>query len=80
MANLADETSEIDGLSFEEAYRELEMTVEHLSAAGGELTLAEAIALYERGMRLAQHCSQVLDNAELQVQRLLMANQQQPNG
>ena len=61
-------SNELRELSFEQAVGELEATVERLE--GGDLPLTEAIALYERGMRLAQHCSQLLDAAELQVQEL----------
>jgi exodeoxyribonuclease VII small subunit len=61
-------SDELEKLSFELAFGELEATVQRLEA--GELTLEEAIALYERGMRLASHCNQVLDDAELQVKRL----------
>lgn len=61
-------SDELEKLSFEQAIGELEATVQRLE--GGDLSLAEAIALYERGMRLAQHCNDVLDAAELQVQEL----------
>jgi exodeoxyribonuclease VII small subunit len=64
-------------LSFEEAYSELEATVQRLEQ--GDLTLEEAITLYEQGMRLAQHCNDALDTAELQVQQLsVLSDQQQP--
>ena len=59
---------ELEKLSFEAAFGELEATVQRLET--GELTLEEAIALYERGMRLARRCSEALDAAELQVQQL----------
>lgn len=62
----------VKDLTFEQAFGELEMTVQRLEA--GDLTLEEAIALYERGMRLAQRCSSALDAAELQVQTLPMVN------
>lgn len=55
-------------LSFEEAYRELEATVQRLEA--GNLTLEEAIALYEQGMRLARRCQAALDAAELQIEQI----------
>jgi exodeoxyribonuclease VII small subunit len=55
-------------LTFEQAYRELEQTVQKLEA--GNLPLAEALALYQRGMALAQQCGQQLDSAELSVQTL----------
>jgi exodeoxyribonuclease VII small subunit len=69
-------SDDIDQLSFEKAFQELEGTVQRLE--GGDLTLEEAIGLYERGMRLAQRCNDALDTAELQVQQLsVISNQQQ---
>lgn len=70
--------SAADALSFEEAYRELEKTVESLDAARGDLTLEKAIALYDWGMQLARRCSQALDAAELQVQQLAVLDRQRP--
>lgn len=61
-------SDELEQLPFEEAFSELETAVERLEK--GELTLEEAIALYERGMSLARRCSDALDTAELQVQQL----------
>ena len=60
--------NEVGNLSFEEAFKELEDTVHRLE--GGGLTLDESITLFERGMRLAQHCGQKLDDAELKVSQL----------
>lgn len=62
----------LEQLAFEEAFRELEETVQRLEK--GELTLADAIAVYERGMALAQHCSDTLDAADLQVQELTLSS------
>jgi exodeoxyribonuclease VII small subunit len=64
-------SKELESLSFEQAFEELGATVQRLEA--GDLALEEAIALYERGMRLAQRCSDALDAAELQVQELSAA-------
>lgn len=58
----------IQRLSFEQAYHQLEETVQQLDA--GNLPLAQAIALYQRGMALAKHCNAQLDNAELSIKRL----------
>jgi exodeoxyribonuclease VII small subunit len=69
---------ELEKLSFEEAFRDLEAMVQRLE--DGELTLEEALTLYERGMSLAQRCGDALDAAELQVQQLAAANEQQPSG
>ena len=60
-------------LSFEEAFKELEDTVHRLE--GGGLTLDESIALFERGMSLAAHCGQKLDDAELKVSQLVPSDE-----
>jgi exodeoxyribonuclease VII small subunit len=62
---------DVKNLSFEQAFEELGTTVQRLEA--GDLALEEAIALYERGMHLAQRCNEALDAAELQVQELSQA-------
>ena len=61
-------SDDLNNLTFEEAIGELEGTVQRLEE--GDLSLTEAIALYERGMRLVQHCNDALDAAELQVKEL----------
>jgi exodeoxyribonuclease VII small subunit len=68
-------SKEVQDLTFEQAFGELETTVQRLEA--GDLTLEEAIALYERGMRLAQRCTDTLDAAELQVQELALVGDDQ---
>jgi exodeoxyribonuclease VII small subunit len=55
--------------AFDAALGELEETVQTLE--GGHLQLEEALALFERGMRLAQICQEALDRAELRVRRLV---------
>lgn len=55
--------------SFEEAFQELENTVQRLEE--GDLTLQESMALFERGMELVNYCGQLLDEAELKVKALL---------
>jgi exodeoxyribonuclease VII small subunit len=55
-------------ISFEALYSELETTIERLEE--GNLSLDEAVALYERGMELAKQCSALLDRAELRIQEL----------
>lgn len=68
----------VEDLSFEKAFDELEATIQRLEE--GELTLDQAIALYEFGMALARRCGDTLDAAELQVQQLAVANNQQQAG
>jgi exodeoxyribonuclease VII small subunit len=67
-------SDEVENLSFEKAFGELEAAVQRLEA--GELSLEEAITLYERGMRLARRCSDALDAADLQVQQLALGSEQ----
>jgi exodeoxyribonuclease VII small subunit len=61
-------TQEIEALSFEEAQKELEAIVGRLEA--GELTLNEALGLFERGQKLAAHCNTQLEQATLRVEQL----------
>ncbi|MGC9334027.1 MAG: exodeoxyribonuclease VII small subunit [Anaerolineae bacterium] len=60
--------NDLETLSFEEAFHELEKAVQQLEE--GDLQLEEAIHLYEWGMRLAQRCNDALDAAELRIQEL----------
>lgn len=60
--------NDLEALSFEEAFHELERTVQQLEE--GDLQLEQAIQLYDWGMRLARHCNDALDAAELRVQEL----------
>ena len=62
-------SDDMSTLSFEQSVGELEATVKRLEE--GDLSLTDSIALYERGMRLVQHCNDLLDAAELQVQELV---------
>jgi exodeoxyribonuclease VII small subunit len=55
--------------TFEEAYGELEATVQKLEEGG--LTLDELLTLFERGMTLVRVCGSRLDAAELRVSRLV---------
>jgi len=50
---------------FESTFAELEKVVQRLEE--GDLTLEEAISLYERGCALARRCQEQLDRAELRI-------------
>ncbi len=52
-------------LTFEQALGELQSTVEKLR--GDDLSLDQALALYERGIALAGHCDALLTKAELRI-------------
>jgi exodeoxyribonuclease VII small subunit len=54
--------------SFEEAFSELEAAVAALQ--DGQMPLERALHYYEEGMKLAQHCNNLLEKAELRVQQL----------
>ncbi|HEX6798164.1 MAG TPA: exodeoxyribonuclease VII small subunit [Ktedonobacterales bacterium] len=55
-------------LVFEEALGQLDAAVAALE--GGQLPLDEALAIYEQGVRMARRCNELLDAAQLRVQRL----------
>jgi exodeoxyribonuclease VII small subunit len=62
------ESAELDQLSYEEAFAELESIV--MALESDERPLDESLALFERGQALARHCTKMLDLAELRVQQL----------
>lgn len=57
-------------ISFEAAAAELETIVQALER--GDLPLEEAVALFEKGVRLSRLCSGKLDVAQEKVRRLLV--------
>ena len=57
-----------EDLSFEEAMGLLEQTVQALESGG--LTLAQSTAMYERGMKLARICNEMLNSAEARITRI----------
>lgn len=58
----------MEELSFEEAFSRLEGAVTALQ--DGRMPLERALHYYEEGMKLAQHCNELLQKAELRVQHL----------
>jgi exodeoxyribonuclease VII small subunit len=65
----------MEDMAFEAAFVELGEIVQRLEA--GELTLEEAISLYERGQALARQCQDCLDQAELRITQLENAQEAQ---
>ncbi|MDA1127342.1 MAG: exodeoxyribonuclease VII small subunit [Chloroflexi bacterium] len=57
-----------DSNSFEGSFVRLNEMAEQLEAGG--LTLAEATSRFEEGMKLVQHCNELLNNAELKITEL----------
>jgi len=68
-AKLPFEAGPVETLSFDAALAELQGVVAQLES--GTLPLEDAIAAFERGVRLHERCSALLDQAELRVQRLV---------
>ena len=56
-------------VDFEHSLDELEQLVARME--GGELSLDESLASFERGIGLFRHCQQSLQHAELRVRLLL---------
>ena len=59
----------LDDLSYEEAMTELDVIVESLE--GEQSPLDESMKLFERGQALAARCSELLEAAQLKVQKLV---------
>jgi exodeoxyribonuclease VII small subunit len=66
----------MEALTFEEAFEQLEAAVEALQ--DGQMPLESALHYYEEGMKLAQHCNDLLEKAELRVQQLRVTNEGMP--
>ena len=63
----------MDTLSFEQAFEQLESAVEALQ--DGQMPLERALNYFEEGMKLAQHCNELLEKAELRVQQLRITSE-----
>ena len=66
----------MEALTFEEAFEQLETAVEALQ--DGQMPLERALNYYEEGMKLAQHCNELLEKAELRVQQLRVTSEGLP--
>ena len=71
------DTNTLEKLSFEEGYDRLERVIQQLES--GELSLEQAVALYEEGVQLARYCGHKLDDAELRVTQLLTSADTETN-
>jgi exodeoxyribonuclease VII small subunit len=66
--------AEKERLSFEEALKKLESIVQQLEDE--EITLEDSVKLYEEGVKMAQICTSVLEDAELRIEQVNEANAQ----
>jgi exodeoxyribonuclease VII small subunit len=58
----------IEKLGYEKAFAELEQIVTSLE--NESLSLEESMQIFDRGQKLVEHCNQLLDHAELKIQKL----------
>ena len=58
----------LEDMSFEDAMRELEKLVDSLDK--GDVSLDEAIAAYDRGSQLKDHCQKKLNEAKMKVETI----------
>jgi exodeoxyribonuclease VII small subunit len=65
---VAMKTPELEKLSYEQAFSELEKIIEALES--NTATLEESLKLFEKGQALLKRCSSLLDNAELKIHTL----------
>lgn len=56
---------EVENLSLEQAFEQLEKTIERLESE--EITLEDSFVSYKEGMQLLKHCNDQLDKVEKQV-------------
>lgn len=61
----------IKDLSFEDALTELESIVQRLER--GDAPLEASIAIYQRGAKLKAHCEGKLKDAQLKVEKIVLA-------
>jgi exodeoxyribonuclease VII small subunit len=59
----------VKSLSFEQASEELEGIVKQLE--NGNIEISSAIDFYSRGVELKKHCEQILNQAKLEVGKII---------
>lgn len=58
----------MERITFEEALKKLETIVSKLEE--NTVTLEDSVNLYEEGMKLSKYCSEILDKAELRIEKV----------
>jgi exodeoxyribonuclease VII small subunit len=59
---------DVEKMAYEEAFAELETIVTTLEST--QCSLEEAIQLYERGQKLSKRCAELLNQAEIKINKL----------
>jgi len=75
---MSDTATDIAGLSFEEALKQLETIVRELEQ--GNVPLERSIDMYERGDALRKHCDTLLKSAEAKVEKIQLGQNGDPSG
>jgi exodeoxyribonuclease VII small subunit len=70
--------ADIAQMPFEAALAELESIVDKLEK--GAVALEDSIKLYERGEALKAHCDQLLKNAEMRIEKIVLSAEGKPKG
>ena len=65
----ANTSKDLEQLSFEQAYEQLEKLIEKIEAE--ELPLEQALQFFEQGIQLTQQCRHLLTDAQRRVTQLL---------
>ena len=63
------ESKSIINMSFEQALSELETIVRKIDT--GQENLADAVASFERGVKLKKHCEKMLKDAKLKIEKII---------
>ena len=58
----------VENMNFEEAMNELEKLVDSLDK--GDISLDQAIAAYDRGSKIKDHCQKKLNEAKMKVETI----------
>lgn len=61
----------VDKMSFEAALEELDAIVRNLET--GKISLEESIEAYERGVALKNHCESKLRDAQMKIEKIMVA-------
>lgn len=60
--------NDIENLSYEQAFAELEQILTRMEQE--TLDLEQSLALFERGQKLTQYCTDMLEKAQLRMQQV----------
>ncbi|MQG18175.1 MAG: exodeoxyribonuclease VII small subunit [SAR202 cluster bacterium] len=68
MTKLKNKNENLEDITFEKAFENLQMSVKELES--GDLSLTDATNLYEKGMKLVALCNEILTKTELKISEI----------